>query len=110
MVKLYGQTELIPYGIKLIHLRFHLFPGLLPEAMGFGLFESNRCSFLQRAHAAVADARVCGRYVLDQFLWTDQPADPPTRRIETFTARANRESTSSYLGREVRDAGEGCVV
>lgn len=83
------KAKLVPNLIKALHLPFHLPLALLPEAEFVRLFEAHGRGFLERTHAAVADACVCGGYVFDQVLRADEPAYAPACGVEVFAGGAD---------------------
>lgn len=88
----------------------HLAPALVPEAEFVRALEANGGGFLQRADAAVADARVRRRHVLDQLFRADQPADAPAGGVEVLPRRTDGEGQVSDFGGQRGDSGEGDVV
>ena len=74
------------------------------------LLEAHRGCFLQWGDAAVADARVGGSDVLDQFGRPDQVPHAPARGVEILARGANGEGYACEVGGEGCHAVEGDVV
>ena len=104
------NAQLVEDGAEPLHLALHLGAALLPEVVFVGLLEADGDGLLQRADAAVADARVRRRHVADQVLRSDQPADAPAGGVEVLAARPDGQGALRDLRGEGADPGERRVV
>lgn len=105
-----GQIELFEDLREPINLALHFRLTLLPEIMFICLFKRSCRSFLQWAHAAIADSRMCCRHVLDQVLRTNQVAHSPPRCVEQLARGADRQGQFGDLRRQCSDASEWHIV
>lgn len=104
------QAELVKDLAEAGDLGLHLALALIPEALLVRSFEADGRGLLQRAHAAVADARVRDGDVPDQVLGPNQPPDAPARGVEVLARRADGQGQPGDVRRQRGDAGEGDVV
>ena len=78
--------------------------------MGVSFFEGYRGGFLKWRNAAVADTRVGGGDVFDQFRGSDEPADTPAGAVEVLAAATDGKGQGGDFGGEGRHACEFGVV
>ena len=64
----------------------HFLAGGFPKGVFGGVLEPNSHGFLQRGDGRVADPRVCGSDIGDEFRGANQPPDAPARGVEVLAA------------------------